>query len=206
MTSYIYTSALMHIKTSISILSICCLFSCSNAGTATDQHGQTDTAKLTGKTNSRILPGTIVAAQPNQVKQTVLVLPPHDAIANEGISPGIQKYLEQIISGDSTVKLIRFPYRQLMHVPYQNVFDKQFCRPVTDKVKADLIIMSKIEQSLRTGNMSSDKWNLAIKFYNPNTGTQVNSVLTANNMTANEIENLLLKKRQILFTEIRDNR
>jgi hypothetical protein len=84
---------------------------------------------------------------------TVLVLPPYDFIASEGISPDIQQYLENALQNNTSVKLIKFSYKKFMGVAYQNVFDKKYCRPILQKIKVKFIIMTKIEQAAKNGNM-----------------------------------------------------
>ncbi len=139
-------------------------------------------------------------------KLTVLVLPPYDEVANGGFSPNIQEYLETEISKDTSLTLIRFPYKQLMHVPYQNVFDKKYCKPITDKIKTDVIVMSKLDLNTKTGEMLLDKWNFKIRIYYPNFDKQTNSRVTADNVTENEIKNILAYKRQDLTNELKNYR
>ena len=103
--------------------------------------------------------------QNKQKKLTILVLPPYDEIANAGISPNVSEIIEENIN-DQGLSVIKFPFKKLMNVPYQNVFDKKFCKPILQKIKPDIIIMSKIDQVNSSGTMETDKWNLRIKIYN----------------------------------------
>ncbi len=137
-----------------------------------------------------------------QKKQIVLVLPPYDMIANAGISPNIQKYLETEISKDTFLLVMKFPYKQLINIPYNNVFDKKYCEPILEKVKPDFIIMSKLDHVLRTGRMPDDQWNLRIRIYNTQTGVQVNSKIEIDNATDLVIRNTLTKNSAILTNEI----
>ena len=182
-------------RTFISIVTFTILTSCNNSDTQTIKDGQTKTPDI----------DTTIIPKATLTNLTVLVLPPYDAIANEGISPDIQKYIEWLFTTDTTFRLMKFPYRQLMNVSYQNVFDKKYCTPITDKIKTDIIIMSKIDQTIGTGNMTTDKWNFKIKIYNTKTGNQTVSNLAADNLTSGEIENLIKSRRQELFTEIKNN-
>ncbi|HEV8273673.1 MAG TPA: hypothetical protein VGQ04_20310 [Chitinophagaceae bacterium] len=139
-------------------------------------------------------------------KLTVLILPPYDLIANRGISPNISKYLEIEISADTNLTVLNFPHKKLHNVAYQNVFDKKYCKTIADKVKTDVIVMSKLEQMTETGQMNLDRWNLSIKIYNSKTGVQKNSSITAHGLTNDEIKLLLSSKQNILSTEIKNNR
>ena len=112
--------------------------------------------------------------QNNQQKLTIIVLPPYDEIANAGISPNVKKILEEKIV-DEEISVIKFPFKKLMGVPYQNVFDKKFCKPILQKIKADVVIMSKIDHVSANGNMETDKWNSSSRIYDVKNNKQKNS-------------------------------
>ena len=195
----------------ISIVTFIVLTSCNNSDTKKIKDGQTetlaiDTTKANFKTTITFLSDTTKIPKSTTTNITVLILPPYDMIANAGISPDIQKYLESIFKTETTFKLIKFPYQRLMNVSYQNVYDKKYCKPITDKIKTDIIIMSKLDQATGTGNMTTDKWNFEIKIYYPTTGKQTISSLTAENLTSSEIENLIKSKQKELFIETINNR
>ena len=141
----------------------------------------------------------------NQYKLTVLVLPPYDEIANAGISPDIQQYLETEFAKDSSIILIKFPLKKLMGVPYQMVFDKKFCKPIVDKIKTDIIFMSKLDQVLRTGSMINDKWKIQFRIYNTNSEIQINSTVSTDSLTTDEIKDFLASKRDQMIKEIINN-
>jgi hypothetical protein len=198
-------------RTFISIVTFTILTSCNNSDTQTIKDGRTetqaiDTTKTIFKTPIAASSDTTIIPKSTSANLTVLVLPPYDAIANEGISPDIQKYIENVFSTDTTFRFIKFPYKRLMNVSYQNVFDKKYCSPITDKIKTDIIIMSKLEQVTGTGNMTTDKWNFEIKIYNTRTGSQKLSNLNTNDLTSSEIENYIKSKQQELFSETKNNR
>src|SRR5215204_6042795 len=74
----------------------------------------------------------------------VLVLIPYDEIANAGVSPDTRRILESSLAGKGGVSVIPFPFRKLMGVPYQMVYDKKYCKAISDKVDCDVIIMTQI--------------------------------------------------------------
>lgn len=137
-------------------------------------------------------------------KLTIIVLPPYDEIANAGISPNIQGYLEKEISKDSSVTLIKFPYKDLMNVPYYHVFDKKYCKPITDKVEADILVMTKLDLKERTGQMNFDQWTFKIRIYDVKNDRQKDSEITGTNMSESKIKELLKNKRQELIEEIKN--
>jgi len=165
-----------------------------------------DTTKIIIKNTIAVSSDTTIIPKSTLTNLRILVLPPYDAIANEGISPNINKYLEDIFATDTTFKLLQFPYKRLMNVSYQNVFDKKYCSPITDRIETDIIIMSKLDQATGTGNMTTDKWNFKIKIYNTRTGVEKLSNLNTNNLTNSQIENLITSRRQELFNETKNNR
>jgi hypothetical protein len=147
-----------------------------------------------------------ITVNPGSIKTHVLILPPYDVIANEGISPDIQKYLEEELSKDTSLIVIKFPYKKLMHVPYQNVFDKKYCKPITDKVKTDIVLMTKLDQVTGTGDMTKDKWNVVIRVFNLKNNKQTNSKIQVKGLTSNEIKRLLSARHNDLAMEIKNNR
>ena len=106
-------------------------------------------------------------------KLRVIVLPPYDEIANAGTSPDVQQYLQNELINSEEVDLIKFPFAQLMNVSYQNIFDKKYCQPIIEAIECNTIVMSKLDVVRKTGNMTSDKWNLRIRLYNVKTEKQI---------------------------------
>ena len=136
-------------------------------------------------------------------KCTVLVLPPYDEISNRGITPKIRKYLEKELSESNEIILIEFPLKQLRHVPYQNIFDKKYCKPIVDNVDCDVIIMSKIDLVKQTGQITEDLWNVKIRLYNAHTEEQINSQIRLDSLSSSEIKMKFEKAEDILITEIK---
>jgi hypothetical protein len=142
----------------------------------------------------------------NQIKQpkiSVLVLPPYDEIANAGISPDIRKYIEDIISKDTNLILIPFPFKKLMNVPYSQIFDKKYCKSIIEQIQTDIIVMSKLDLMEKTGYMPTNRWNFAIKIYYINTGEQLLSNVKGENLTDIEIKSHIETKKNILNSEIK---
>ena len=176
---------------------------CKNSDHIKDASKQSDTLIQTNSDAKTVLHDTIKNVKARPVKLTVLVLPPYDEIANEGISPDVQKYLEELISKDTGLVLIPFPLKKLMQVPYHNVFDKKYCKPIVEKVKTDIMVMSKIDLADRKGQMASDKWNLRVRIYNTHANKQINSELKADNMTSDELQVFLKNQIRHLTAEIK---
>jgi hypothetical protein len=135
-------------------------------------------------------------------KLSVLVLPPYDEIANAGISPDVQQYLEQQIAADTNLSLVKFSFKEFMNVAYTNVYDKKYCQPIVDKRKTDVIIMSKLDQIISTGKMDKDKWSLSLRIYNTNTGTQTDSKIELSKVESENMQTILAGKQEQLRREI----
>jgi|GEM_PF-7132215 len=136
-------------------------------------------------------------------KPKLIVLPAYDKISNRGISPKIQKTIETQLQTSTEFILIDFPSKDLMHVPYQNVFDKRYCKPITDNINCDIIIMSKLELVKKTGNISTDLWNVRFKIYNVNSNKQIDSQIRIDSLSSSEITNNLEENRSNLLKEIK---
>jgi len=178
------------------IIPLIYLTACTNTGQPSNKGTSTD--------NSNGSNFTTVTYQ-EVVKLSVLVLPPYDEMANEGISPDVQKFLELVISQDTCLTLLKFPLVKLMGVPYQMIFDRKYCKPVIEKVKTDIIVMSKLDLVSRTGSMITCKWDLHLRIYNTNIDNQINSKVSANNLTIDELKDFLTSKRDQLILEIKNN-
>lgn len=191
-------------KRSCYFLLLLIMFSCNSKKDAGDKKPIDLTTANDGYHSKKIIPkDTPAVSAAAQNKPTVLVMPPHDVIANEGISPDVQKYLQAVLAKDTGSALIKFPYKQLMGVPYQHVFDKKYCTPILEKVKADVVIMSKIELVKRNGRMDTDEWNLQLNIYNTRTGSQKISSLQLERATIAGMEHYIQVKATDLFAEIR---
>ncbi len=133
-------------------------------------------------------------------KPSVLVLPPYDLNANGGFSPEIQDLLETNFRENSEINLINFPFKKLIQVPYQNVYDKKYCKLISEKINVDFIIMSKIE--LKDILKQNKKWDLNFRIYNVKVNQQLDSRLKGKDLSYLQIEDKVQKNYQILVDEI----
>ncbi len=131
----------------------------------------------------------------------ILVLPPFDEIANAGVSPDIRKIIESALIDQGQTSVILFPFKQLMGVPYQMVFDKKYCKPILEKVDCDIIIMSQIitDNERKPGIWP---WSYKIRVYNARTGKQLNSI-QGDNLKGEDFQNDISKKVDKLLKDIR---
>lgn len=135
-------------------------------------------------------------------RPTVLVLPPYDLNANGGFSPEIQDILEKNFKYNSEIDLIKFPFKKLKHTPYQNVYDKKYCKLILEKLNVDFIVMSKI--NLKDILIQNKKWDLSFRIYNVKTNQQIDSKLKGKDLSYTQIEYKVKSNYQILVDEISD--
>jgi hypothetical protein len=105
----------------------------------------------------------------------ILVLPPYDEIANAGISPDTQKIIESALTRHRHLSVIPFPFKILMGVPYQMVFDKKYCKAILDKVDCDVILMTQLITD-NERKQGSSPWAYKIRIYNVKTDRQRDSI------------------------------
>lgn len=130
----------------------------------------------------------------------VLVLPAYDEIANAGVSPEIQEFLENALTGHDTVKVIPFPLKKLMGVPYQMVFDQKYCAPILEKVPVDVIVMSRLvtKNERKPGIWP---WDYDVRIYNAITHKQISSI-SGKDLTEQEFPGDLNRQRNELIADI----
>ena len=135
-----------------------------------------------------MLCGTFSNALYAQTKTKVVVLPPYDVIAGEGISPNIHQYMVEALQNEKELEILTFENnKNIRNVNYYMIYDKKYCSEIVKAVNPDVVIISKLDQSTRTGNMNTDKWNIQIKFYYPKINKQVNA-MHWQGLTAGELE------------------
>ena len=138
-----------------------------------------------------------------QLKTYIIILPPYDQIANRGISPNIFKYLERSLRKNKNILLpnnIIKTFKEL-NINYNMVFDRKYCNDIIDKMNPDIIIMSKLDLKIETGNMISDKWDFEIKVYNPRKNKQ-QVILKGQDLLDSEIKKLIYDSNRELFDKI----
>lgn len=131
---------------------------------------------------------------------TILVLPPYDKIANAGASPDTQKILEASLSNRDGINVIRFPYKKLMNVSYQMVYDKKYCAPIVEKVPCDIIVMTQLVTKNETVP-GLWPWAYMTRVYDVRTGKQVDSI-KGDNLKSEDIPGDIKKKSDALVQDI----
>ena len=96
--------------------------------------------------------------------------------------------------------MIPFPFRELMGVPYQMVFDKKYCQPIVDKVDCDVVIMTQLitNNELKAGMWP---WAYKVRLYNPRTDKQLHSI-SGDNLQFVDLEKDINSKADKLVKDI----
>jgi hypothetical protein len=122
--------------------------------------------------------------------------------ALRGISPDIQKYIEDDLIKTSLFDIERFPYKKLGNKPIHNIFDKKWCTELLKYEKKDIYVMTKLDFKKDVGNMNKDEWDLQIRLYNTNTGKQMYSKIKAVSMKGEDFPLFIQKNINTLINEI----
>lgn len=69
-----------------------------------------------------------------------------------------------------------FPYKSLMGVPYQGVFDKKYYSLIIKKVDVDFLILTRFDKGYNEFKSLEMKWGYELKIVNTKTLKQLNSI------------------------------
>ena len=147
------------------------------------------------------VPATRVDSVVEKKSLNVIVLPPYDVIANEGISPDITKSLESVLKKETQLEVMKFPYQKLINANYHMVYDKKYCREIIEIVAPDIIVMSRLDLKKKTGNMEMDRWNFEIKIYDVSSDQQHKSI-SGQSLRAEGIDKTIHELRESLVEDI----
>lgn len=94
------------------------------------------------------------------------------AMYNYDFNPVIERELNTF----ETIDVKPFPYKTLMGVAYQGVFDKKYCPPIIEKVDADFLILTRFDKRYDELNRKPAKWGYELRIVNTKTLEQVNTI------------------------------
>lgn len=107
-------------------------------------------------------------------------------------TPNIEKELSKF----ENINVIPFPYKKLMGVSYQGVFDKKYCKPIIEKVDVDFLILSRFKGNLLEIGQKKPIWGYEIRIVKAETLEQINSIGADNLNDYSQIEQHI--KREII--------
>ena len=95
-----------------------------------------------------------------------------------------------------------FPYKKLMGVPYQGVFDKKYCRPIIEKVSVDFLVLTRFDKRYDELNRTGIDWGYELRIVNTKTLEQVNSISAHSLKEYQQIEKHIKDNIEILKSDI----
>lgn len=113
--------------------------------------------------------------------------------------------LEEKLRHIDAVEVIPFPYKKLIGVTYQGVYDKKYCKPILDKVEADYFIMTRfIGPHPDSPDVDSVVWGYETKILNTKSMNQKVSIGKNGLKEYRDIEDDIRKSIDRLVTDIRN--
>lgn len=109
--------------------------------------------------------------------------------------------IEKELNTFKNINVQPFPYKALMGVSYQGVFDKKYCPPIIDKVDADFLILTQFDKQLNVFD-TLPKWGYELRIVETKTLKQVNSISLHNASEYEQIEKHIKDNINKLKTDI----
>lgn len=120
------------------------------------------------------------------------------AMHNYDFNPVIETELNKF----KNIKVKPFPYKTLMGVAYQGVFDKKYCPPIIEKVDVDFLILTRFDKRYDELNRSKMKWGYELRIVKTETLEQINTISAYNLNDYSEIEKHIKENIKTLKTDI----
>lgn len=101
------------------------------------------------------------------------------------------------------IKVKPFPYKTLMGVAYQGVFDKKYCPPIIEKVDVDFLILTRFDKEYGELTHSDEmRWGYELKIVKTETLEQIKSINAHNLKDYTDIEKHIQGNIEKLKTDI----
>lgn len=120
------------------------------------------------------------------------------AMHNYDFNPVIENELDKF----ENIKVKPFPYKTLMGVAYQGVFDKKYCPPIIEKVDVDFLILTRFDKRYDELNSAEMRWGYELKIVNTETLEQIKSINVHDLTDYKEIEKHIKDNIEKLKTDI----
>lgn len=120
------------------------------------------------------------------------------AMHNYDFNPVIESELNKF----ENIKVKPFPYKSLMGVAYQGVFDKKYCPPIIEKVDVDFLVLTRFDKRYDELNRSETKWGYELRIVNARTLEQINTISAHSLNDYSEIKKHIQSNIEKLKTDI----
>ena len=126
-------------KFSLLILTICLCIACKDKEVLKIENKEQETQNVVKEDSLVLLLEKEIKNEEISVK--ILMMPCSNgyeyALHNYNFDPIIERELKK----SAGFEVIKFPYKKLMNVAYQGVYDKRYAKPIIEKVNADIFII-----------------------------------------------------------------
>ena len=120
------------------------------------------------------------------------------AIHSYNFNPVIERELNRF----ENIKVKPFPYKTLMGVSYQGVFDKKYCTPIIEKVDVDILVLTRFDNQYYEVNNSKMKWGYELRIVKTETLEQIHTISASGLDAYSEIEKHIQKNIEKLKKDI----
>ncbi|MFT6246400.1 MAG: hypothetical protein ACJA0U_000154 [Salibacteraceae bacterium] len=113
-------------------------------------------------------------------------------------------FIETELNKFESVQVEPFPFKKLMGVAYQGVFDKKYCTPIIEEVDVDFLILTRVVSNAfpEVPGDTETEWGYELRIVNTKTLEQINSISAGNLKEYEQIENHIKDNIEILKSDI----
>lgn len=140
--------------------------------------------------------------KPSHIKTKILFIP----CAN-GYDYGIYNYdftslVESELTKSGKIKILSFPFKKLMGINYHDIWNKEHCSRIIEKVNADFLILSRFSQNFNDTPHLKIKWGYEIKIINTKNLKEIHSINVDNLKSYNALEEHIKNNIETLKKDI----
>jgi hypothetical protein len=186
-------------KSLLFIISVIILINCSNNSPKT----QSNTPAVTTEVEKDTIPDLNEEVQLH--KTSVLIVQCSNGYEYATGGYDFNPILEQELVKNLELVVIPFPYKTLMGVIYQGVYDKKYAQPIIEKVDVDILIMTRFIGNVfpEMQNQSDFQWGYETKILNTSTMEQKVSIRASKLKNYDEIINHISANSDRLASDIK---
>ncbi|WP_294733709.1 hypothetical protein [uncultured Flavobacterium sp.] len=190
-------------KFSLLILAICLCIGCKDKEVVKIENKEEEIQNVVEEDSLVLLLEKEIKNEERSVK--ILMMPCSNgyeyALHNYNFDPIIEREFKK----STGFEVVEFPYKKLMNIAYQGVYDKKYAKPIIEKVNADIFIMTRFTGNAygTIGNEEATYWGYETKILNTKTMKQKVSIGANNLLNYEEIEKDIVKNIDELAQDIR---
>ncbi|MEM6264188.1 MAG: hypothetical protein AAGI38_16855 [Bacteroidota bacterium] len=134
-----------------------------------------------GTVDSLSTDGNVVNSTPIKVDTlSIMVVPCANGYVYETKNYDLDLIIERELKKLDGIYVKPFPYKTLMGVAYQGVFDKRYCLPIIEKVEVDFLILNRFANEFDEFTLPKKDLGYEVRIVNTRTLEQINSIRADN--------------------------